>query len=62
MIRTCVFFLILAILVVLTAWVAEHPGAVFITFGEYRLHTSVGFLVVAAGSLAFAITLSLIHI
>jgi len=56
MIRTCVFFLILAILVVLTAWVAEHPGAVLVTFGEYRLHTSVSFLVVAAGSFAFVVT------
>ncbi len=56
MIRAFVFFLILAILVVLTAWVAEHPGAVLVTFGEYRLRTSVGFLVVAAAWLAFAMT------
>lgn len=47
MIRTLAFFLILAGGVVSAAWLSEHPGTVLVRFGEYRLHTSVGFLVVA---------------
>ncbi|MEW5704287.1 MAG: heme biosynthesis HemY N-terminal domain-containing protein [Pseudomonadota bacterium] len=47
MIRTFVFFLILAVLVIVTAWVAGHPGTVLITFGDYRVRSSAGFLLVA---------------
>lgn len=48
MIRAFAFFLILSGLVLLAAWFAEHPGTVRVTFGDWRLHTSVGFLVVLA--------------
>ncbi|MCE2510892.1 MAG: tetratricopeptide repeat protein [Alphaproteobacteria bacterium] len=56
MIRTFFFFLILSALVVFAAWLSEHPGTVLVTFDEYRLRTSVGFLVVAAALLALALT------
>lgn len=56
MIRALLFFLTLAFFVVFAAWLAEHPGTVLITFDEYRLRTSVGFLVVAGILLALVIT------
>ncbi|PCJ58947.1 MAG: heme biosynthesis protein HemY, partial [Rhodospirillaceae bacterium] len=54
MIRAFAFFLLLAGVAVFAAWLVEHPGTVRITFADYRLHASIGFLGVAVLLLVLA--------
>ena len=57
MIRVVIYFVIIGIVAIGAAWLADRPGDVVITWQGQRIETSVMVLVVAATALAFLATL-----
>jgi HemY protein len=55
MIRALSFLVLLAVIVWISLWFAEHPGTVSVAWQGYRLDTSVGIMVVAL-ALMLAVT------
>ncbi len=52
MIRALRYFIIIAILAGVAAWLADQPGFVTLQWGGYRIDTSFGVLAIAVGSIA----------
>jgi len=58
MIRTTILFIQILVLIALSVWLAQEPGAVTIVWRDWQVDTSVGILVMAVGLIAIVTTLS----